>query len=344
MKVAVVNNQNPFVRGGAELLAEGLRDKLVEFGHDAELIRIPFRWSPPQRIVEHMLASRLIHLGNADRVIALKFPAYYIQHDEKVLWLVHQFRQVYDLYGTEYQDLPVCGETEGIRAMVRRWDADHLSAAQARFAISEITAERLKRFNGLDSEVLLPPLKSTDGFRCESYRDYIFAGGRISGGKRHRLLVEAMRHVSSDVKLVIAGPPESPQIADDLHRLIRDHSLADRVTLDARWLGDDEKQALLANALACACVPYDEEYGYVALEAFHSRKAVVTCTDSGGTLSLVVDGASGIVAEPRADAIAAAFDRLREDVHFAGRLGEGAEARIAELDIHWDAAIARLTA
>jgi hypothetical protein len=75
MKIAIVNNQDPFVRGGAEILAEGLRDKLLHAGHDAELIRLPFRWHPPQRVAEHMLAARLVELGNADRVVALKFPA-----------------------------------------------------------------------------------------------------------------------------------------------------------------------------------------------------------------------------------------------------------------------------
>ena len=42
MKVAVVNNQAPFIRGGAELLADWLVAALKERGHQAELIRIPF--------------------------------------------------------------------------------------------------------------------------------------------------------------------------------------------------------------------------------------------------------------------------------------------------------------
>jgi glycosyltransferase involved in cell wall biosynthesis len=261
-----------------------------------------------------------------------------------VLWLVHQLRQVYDLFGTEYQDLPSSADTDGLRAMVKRWDDEHLGAVRSRFAISAVTAERLKRFNGLDADVLLPPLPSSDGFRCDGYGDFIFAGGRVSGGKRHRLLIEAMRHVRSGVRLVIAGPAESPEIADELRRLVDRHDLSRRVTLDFRWLGDDEKISLLAAARACAYVPFDEEYGYVALEAFHARKAVVTCADSGGPLSLVVDGVSGIVADPTPKSIAAAFDRLGDDSRVAEQLGEAAYARLRTLDISWESVVARLTA
>src|SRR6185369_16591872 len=100
MKVAILNNCIPFVKGGAEHLAEALRMKLIEHGHEAALIRIPFQWNPAERIVEHLLACRLIKLSGVDRVIGLKFPAYHVPHDNKVLWLLHQFRQAYDLWGT----------------------------------------------------------------------------------------------------------------------------------------------------------------------------------------------------------------------------------------------------
>src|SRR5207249_3165173 len=121
------------------------------------------------RIPEHMLAARLLKLGNTDRVVALKFPAYYIEHDAKVVWLLHQFRQVYDLWGTRYQGMSSSPETEGIRDMVRAWDNEHLSRARRIFTNSSVTSERLKRFNGLDSEVLLPPLWDEAAYHTEGY-------------------------------------------------------------------------------------------------------------------------------------------------------------------------------
>ena len=118
MKVAVLNNCVPFMQGGAEHLAEALTAKLSEYGHQALLIRLPFRWEPPTKILDHMLACRLMRLPNVDRAIALKFPAYCVPHPNKVLWLLHQFRQAYDLWGTQYQCLPDSADGRQIRGAI----------------------------------------------------------------------------------------------------------------------------------------------------------------------------------------------------------------------------------
>ena len=52
-----------------------------------------------------------------------------------------------------------------------------------------------------------------------------------------------------------------------------------------------------------------------------ASKAVVTCTDSGGTLEFVQDRETGLVVEPEADALAAAMDELWNDRRLAGSLG-----------------------
>ena len=47
MNVLVLNNAAPFIRGGAEELAEHLVQRLnMTAGVEAELLRIPFRWEP----------------------------------------------------------------------------------------------------------------------------------------------------------------------------------------------------------------------------------------------------------------------------------------------------------
>jgi len=98
MKVLVVNNMAPFLWGGAEELAANLRKHLILAGHESEILRIPFQWEPSTKIPSQMLMARALELMNVDHVIALKFPAYLIQHPRKTLWLVHQYRQAYDLF------------------------------------------------------------------------------------------------------------------------------------------------------------------------------------------------------------------------------------------------------
>ena len=79
MRVLIATVQVPFVRGGAEIHAEGLRDALRAEGHEAEIVAIPFKWYPPERILEHVLACRLLDLTEVagepvDLLIGLKFP------------------------------------------------------------------------------------------------------------------------------------------------------------------------------------------------------------------------------------------------------------------------------
>jgi glycosyltransferase involved in cell wall biosynthesis len=343
MKVAVVNNCVPFLAGGAEHLAEALTSKLQEYGHSALLVRVPFCWEPPARILECMLACRLMRITNVDRVIALKFPVYYIPHPDKVLWLLHQFRQVYDMADTPF-GFPRTPEAERIRDAIVAADNTHLRAVRRIYTNSQTTTDRLMRFNGIESEVLLPPLLTDSHFSCREYGDYIFYPSRLSDAKRQHLVVESMRYVRSGVKLVVAGNPDSPQELARIQKVIGEHRLEMRVQLLPRFIQEEEKAALFADALACAYTPYDEDsYGYVTLEAYASRKAVVTCSDAGGVLTVVRDGSTGLVVQPEAKAIAAAFDRLYADKAAARTMGEAGQDLVATLGISWDNVIRRLT-
>ena len=102
MKIALVNTITPFIRGGAEILVDDLFDQLQQRGHRVTLFRLPFPNEYEVQLQELVLAGKLLDFTSYDRVIAFKFPAYCVCHPHKVLWLFHQFRQVYDLYGKEY--------------------------------------------------------------------------------------------------------------------------------------------------------------------------------------------------------------------------------------------------
>ena len=214
-------------------MADTLTLKLNEYGHQAVLVKLPFAWNPPAKIPEHMLACRLMRLPNVDRAIGLKFPACYVPHPNKVLWLLHQFRQAYDLWDTPYQDLPDTAEGRRIRDMVALRRRSVPSRGEERFtSFPRSSAERLKKFNGIESEVLFHPLLDTAHLRGGDFGDVrVHARPHYGPTKRQLLAVEAMRHVRSDVRLVIAGAPESPEHAADLRRRIRRAGLENRVSL-----------------------------------------------------------------------------------------------------------------
>jgi glycosyltransferase involved in cell wall biosynthesis len=345
MKIAVVNNMVPFVSGGAEYLAAALAENLKRHGHEAMVIRYPFRWQPAEKILESMLACRLVRIINTDRVIALKFPAYYVPHDNKVIWLLHQFRQAYELWGTEWQDIPATEEGRQIRDAIIQSDNKYLPEAKAIFANSQVTAERLRRFNGLQAEVLYPPLLKPEQFWCEEYGDYFFYPSRITAGKRQHLALQAMQHTRTRVKLVIAGGPETEGDLRRLEELASDSRIQSRVTILPRFISEEEKADLFRRALGCIYTPVDEDsYGFVTLEAYHCRKPVISCTDSGGVSLVVKHGQTGYLEEPDPRRIAAAMDELYRDRRRARDLGEAGFAHVTNMGINWDRVVEKLTA
>jgi glycosyltransferase involved in cell wall biosynthesis len=196
----------------------------------------------------------------------------------------------------------------------------------------------------MSSEILLAPLTNPGAFQPSPPGDAVLALGRVTGGKRQHLLLEALALTKSNSKLVIAGAPETQGDLDRLEQIIADRGLAGRVELIPRFISEGEKVDLLRDATAVAYLPWDEDsYGYVTAEAMLSAKPVITCSDSGGILELVRDGATGVVAEPTAESLAAALDRL-SNRSLAESLGHNALEQVRALDLSWDTAINRLLA
>jgi len=50
MRVAIATVQVPFIRGGAEILAEGLLQALQAAGQSVDLITMPFRFAPVDEV------------------------------------------------------------------------------------------------------------------------------------------------------------------------------------------------------------------------------------------------------------------------------------------------------
>jgi glycosyltransferase involved in cell wall biosynthesis len=341
MKIAVVNTHVPFVRGGAEALSEWLVEQLREHGHQTEHVRLPFWVAPPQTVLENALAARFTRITGVDRVIALKFPAYYVPHDDKVLWVLHQHRPAYELWGSDFQqELPDTVEGRYVRRVIVDADDRLLREARRVYSISGVIARRMRTFNGVEPTVLYPPLGDEASYYSAEPERYLFFPSRVAPIKRQDLAVEAMRYVSSDVRLVIAGPGDMERVA----RLAAAHDVQGRVELLGGWMPEQRKLDLLARCLGVVFTPYDEDYGYVTLEGFLASKPVITCTDSGGPVELVEDGISGWVTEPDPRAIAEAIDQLAADRGRAARMGAAGRERVRALEINWDHVVAELTA
>jgi glycosyltransferase involved in cell wall biosynthesis len=343
MKVLVVNNAAPFIRGGAEELADNLVRQLNQTpGVESELMRLPFQWTPSERLIDEVLLHRTLRIYNADRVIALKFPAYLVPHEHKTLWLLHQFRQAYDLGGVG-QGLGDEGRDGVIKQTIRTADEQCFAQCRAIYVNSPTTQDRLARYNNVPSEVLYPPLNDEALFIGGGDGGYIFAGGRIGPGKRQHLLIEAMALLPKlKAKLVVAGPPDSEAYADQLRNLVSDLGLSDRVELHFGFHPRQKIADWVNAARACAYLPYDEDsLGYVTMEAFAAGKGVLTTCDSGGLLELVNDE-TGVLVDPDPQSIASGLDRLASRRDQAQKLGRAAKADWDKRSLTWNNTIGRL--
>lgn len=227
--------------------------------------------------------------------------------------------------------------------------ADSVAFAEARkiYCNSRVVADRLARFNRVRAEVLYPPVHRPERYRTGPMGDYLVYVSRMTHHKRQWLAVEALRHTQTPVRLVLVGradPGEEPYVAE-LRMLVQRYRLSDRVVLIDRWISEEEKITLFADCLAAVYMPLDEDsYGYPSLEAHHAGKPVLTTTDAGGTLELILDGVNGIVMPSDPEAIAQAMDRLYTDRSMAQRMGEAGRMRIAELGISWERVVEKLLA
>jgi len=329
----------PFTRGGAEIFADELVSELRAREPETDLVTIPYKWYPGERVLSQAFLWRLLDLTESDGraielVIATKFPSYAVRHPNKVVWLLHQFRQAYELDRTDLGQFGESAEERAARRAVQRLDRVALGEARKLFATSRNVAERLKTATGLEAEVMPHPPQELP-YRTESYDDFVLSVGRLDRAKRHELLLEALA-ADSTLRCVIVGDgPDRDRLEEVAHR----HGLDGRAQFAGR-VDEEELAALYARCLAVYYAPVDEDFGMVPYEAFLAEKPVVTTTDAGGPLEVVTDRRTGLVCEPRPAALAEACSWLRAHVDDAkawGRAGKEIARRIS-----WDETIARL--
>ena len=339
MRILVCRPQVPFAWGGTEVMTDRLVDELRARDHEAELVTVPFKWYPGTRVLTQAFLWRMLDLDEVDGrvvdlVVATKFPSYLVRHREKRVWLVHQFRQAYELDGTDLAQFGDAPEERALRRKVQALDRVALGEATRLFSISRNVADRLRRSTGLEAEYLPPPPQDL-AYRNETYGDFVLSVNRLDRAKRIDLLLEAAA-LDSSLEIVIAGDGPDRQ---RLEELARDRGLNGRARFAGR-VSEDELADLYGRCLAVFYAPMDEDYGMVPFEAFLSEKPVLTTTDAGGPLEIVSDGATGLVVAPEAAELARAAVWLRDNRAEAATYGRAGKAIAAE--VTWDRAIERL--
>jgi glycosyltransferase involved in cell wall biosynthesis len=326
------------------VIARSLVQALRDAGHTADIIVTPQNRFGRQ--ASAYVATWLTDVSSADghpidRVISLRYPSYAVRHPKHVCWLNHTMREYYDLWERFSATLSPQGRIKerARRAAIHAADRYLLTRNVTRLFVQSRTIQRrLAMWPELRSTVLYPPAPPRP-YRCDDYGDFVFMVSRLTKLKRADLLIEALAlSDGAGIRAIVAGDGEEREA---LEALAAARGVGGRVTFTGR-LSDADVLEYLARCRVVCFPPFEEDYGFVTAEAFASRKAVVTCRDSGGPSELVQDGVTGLIADPTPQSLAAALQRVMHDGAAARRMG--AAAFDAGAKLNWRDAVEQLTA
>lgn len=321
--------------GGAENFYAGLISALNRAGHIAHQIEVLVDESTFEGILEAYCRCFDLDLDDYDVVISTKSPTYMVRHRNHISYLVHTMRAFYDMFESEFAHNK---ELQKKRKIIHAFDKYGLSPLRVKkhFVIGKPVFERLIAvdpfWEGIPFEILHPPPKIKT-FLPPKKGEFMFYPSRIHKWKRQDLVIKAMEHVTTAVRLVICGTGEFVKECRSLTK--NDERIEFLGPVD-----DDTLLALYSRSIAVPFVPIEEDYGYITIEAFLSRKPVITCTDSGEPAQIVRDGVSGFVvaADPRI--IAEKMDYLFRNPDEAARMGENGYQTIQH--ISWEGVVTKL--
>ena len=370
----------PFSAGGIEALMSGLYQTLTQnTEHQTELIKLPSPEGSFWDVIESYYRFYKLDLGHFDVVIAVKYPAWMTEHPNMIIYMAHCLRGLYDTYHLsglpeetpggdpyvddllEYMDCyprPAdldaffglvfrlkehSGEIDPthfsfpgplIRKIVRYMDryAMEKHGPEKYFAISDTVAGRKDYFpQGAVIETVYPPSGRKAGASAEP--KHIFTMSRLDRPKRLDLLVRAMKYVKSGIPLLIAGTgPEREHLEELAENDPRIRFLG--------YVTDAEAEQYYAEALFVPFLPYEEDYGYITIEAMLHRKPVLTVRDSGGPTEFVRDYETGFVTDTDPVQIAEKIDWFAQHPDKAEEMGRRAYAEVE--NISWDNVVSRL--
>lgn len=380
MKIAVVGpSPIPYTIGGAENLMWGLCDAINQYTtHQAELIKVPVKELSFWDLIDSYYKFYQMDLSHFDMIITSKYPSWMVKHDNSICYMMHTLRGLYDTYhfmgqpwevkrgckpvdelldymekNVSYDALDtffdmlfalrnnkhIPGHYFGfpapfIRAIVHYMDQCALQQDGVRkmCAISDTVKYRKEYFpEGAKVQTIYPPTTLKD-CTCGDYK-YIFMISRLDGPKRIDLLIRAMNYVKSDVKLLIAGTgPEK----EKLEKLAKN----DKRIEFLGFVKDEEVEEYYANSLVIPYFPYDEDYGYITIEAMLHKKPVITTVDAGGPTEFVKDGETGFVVPLEEERIAEKIDYMVQNPQEAKRMGEAGYQIVKA--ITWENVVERL--
>lgn len=340
MKIAVVTPKNRSgERGGAENLYEGLVSALNHAGHTATEIQVIVDESSYEEILASYSRCFHLNLDDYDLVISTKAPTYMVRHRNHISWLLHTIRVFYDMFEKELDSRDP--EMVKQRKIIHAFDKYGLNPCRIKkhCAIGNIVVQRMidndPFWNNIHFEIIYPaPLINKFGEVKKG--EFIFLPGRLHRWKRIDLVIKAMKYIQSPTKLLIAGVGED---FDRLKTLTHNLGLEDKIEFLGK-VSDSDLLDLYSRSIVIPFCPINEDFGYISIEAFKTKKPVITCSDSGEPVKIIKDGVTGFIVDADPEKIAAKINYCIDHPLEAAMLGENGFQSVQ--NISWDNVVTRL--
>lgn len=335
MRVGIVGTSPGNSFGGTEVLISKLTALLRHAKHEVESIYLECSFGNVFELVDSIHKFQNLDLRRFDLIITFRFPSYFVQHPNKVVWLLHQFRPLGDMFNTEF-GMGYSIENLNTRNQLRKLDQKALGNLGDRLRVnSKITFNRLLDSTGIHAKVQMCPLSQELGLDSAAVcppellnysAPFIFMGGRISPEKRNLLAIQAAQRAR--VGLVVAGSVEDK---DYLNHLLESASTP-RIAVIGRRLSSSEISWLYRYSSAVVYIPKSEDsYGFVLGEAASIGKKIITCDDSGDAFPFAKQ-MQGFIASPDLMDLSEVFsEAIKADVD-----AEGVVRRWKSFEPKWD--------
>ena len=318
-------------------IAHDLTQALRDHGHSAETVIVPFVHGSGDQVVKQALACQLMNYGDAhgssiDRLIGLRFPAYLIEHPKSVLWLHEVYAPAYEQPSSERGRVP--GD---LAEAIRNVDRQRFAIAQHVFVDSDLLAERLHAYLGVDAPVLKAPPPLASLLNSAEAQPYLLAVADQLQGPEFELLLRAGDYCRHPVQLKLAALRTTATNAQS-----RWCFASGAVFEVAPWCSSQELADLFNHCLAVVDPGNASGTPTLGCQAALASKCLVACSDGSAARDGLISGKSGWIVEPSARGIAEVLDRIWLERHETLAMGVAARTQYSQLDISWENTLAKL--
>lgn len=216
------------------ILAEELKKK----GHEVDYIFLPF-YKDSLALIEQIVAYSTLEVDCADMLITVGYPACFIPHDNKVIYLMDRLPRFFEYYNSQYGVLDT-PQYSRIKSNVINIEKECFSSCFKLICNSNILQKDIKECHNIDSYIAYLPVINIDttyNIDDKLKEPYIIKESYLLPEERLEIIFEAIK--SSKFNIVLSVPRTSKLYRQTLDLQIKDYDIEDKVMIIDGFVNDN---------------------------------------------------------------------------------------------------------